>query len=345
MSFWFQVAEVIGVSAIVSAVVNAALEQWKYKKERMSARQEEHLKYSVENYPNFAMILTRVNDALISCEGLYYVANEEETASDITREDLYRGVSDLLYFLGTLFKFEQDFKSKQGQMFRLTSQSMEMVADSLYGFVRRDMLLSETQCVYLAQSVQGRKLKDFRDFSQTDPEVRRMIDGSINMMLKRGMANYVKRSLSTLGRLLTNEIDRIRLPGYERKIIPLSKDQNEYIEGLKRIPDITFMDYADPPEPIRIQIYNNWDHEILWKMGEPQFKVCKRKENDELEELATLEIFDPEDPSRQRRSRIGSGETLRAEWPSRPNREEKGEWVIQYLPGSKFSETYYTYGQ
>ncbi len=207
MSFWFQVAEVIGVSAIVSAVVNAALEQWKYKKERMANRQEEHLKYSVENYPNFAMILTTVNDTLISCEGFNYAANGGTTASDAAHEDFNRGVSDLLYFLGELFKVEQDFKSKQGQMFRLTSQSWELVAESLYGFIRRDMLLSQMQCVYLAQSVQGRKLKDFRDFCKTDPEVTRMITGSISMMLKRDMGTYVKRSLTTLSRVLTNEID------------------------------------------------------------------------------------------------------------------------------------------
>jgi hypothetical protein len=55
--FFTQLAEVVGTSAIVSAAVNFGLEQWKFKKERVAARQEEHLKYSIENYPKFAAVL------------------------------------------------------------------------------------------------------------------------------------------------------------------------------------------------------------------------------------------------------------------------------------------------
>jgi len=114
MSFWSQIAEVIGTSAVISAIVNYALEELKYKKERTAARLEEHLKYSVENYPNFAMMLNRVKDTFTECDSLYYKTKNASTASESDVENFNNGIYDLLYFLGSLFGFEQEFLSKQG---------------------------------------------------------------------------------------------------------------------------------------------------------------------------------------------------------------------------------------
>ena len=338
MSFWVQIGELVGISAVVSTVVNTALEQYVYKKERMAIRLEEHLKYSVENYPRFAMILDRINDTLVTCHNNYNLSLQDKTNTTDpvrAREDFNREVFDLLYFLGSLFELEQQFQSKQGQMFRLTSQTNEKVAAFFFRFIKNDMFLSPSQCVYLAQSIKDKSLKEYRNLAtKQDPELQRIIEESIKPALQKEMVKYVTRELGTLSRLLISEIDYIRLPGYKRKRIPLSLDDQEYLKLTERIPQITLGDYVDYPKPIQIQIYNNWDHEIIWGKEEVQFKVYRVMDDGSEKELTPpLIIFDPEDQKQKKSLRIKPGQTLRAEWVRPDDENERtGKWKIHYLP-------------
>lgn len=344
MSFWLQVAEVVGTSAVISAVVNYALEQSRYKKEKKAARLEEHLKYSVENYPHFAMMLNRIDDTLNRVSELYFKSanppSTEATASDITSKDykskhketasekFERGESDLLYFLGKLFEFEQEFQSKQGQMFRLTSQSSEITAKRLYELFQSYTTLNETERLYLAQSVHEKSLKDFRVFAKTDHEIQHMIDDTIPGMLK-GTLRQAKRAIGTLSHLLIHEIDCIKLPGYKRKLIQLRKDDLDQIEELKNLPDIKITGSL-PSSKIQVLIYNDWDHPINWDKNQIQLKVCKVSENGKPDNGTPLTIFDPKEKKQEKELSIKIGETLRAEW-ERPNREEWGAWKLIYL--------------
>ena len=339
---WSEIAEVVGTSAIVSALVNFALDQWKSRKERIAARLEEHLKYSVENYPHFITILARVTDCLSTCNDLNYrVAKGMLKAVDLTQ-----GIYNLLYFLGGLFALEDEFQSKQGQMFRLGNQSVEEVANSLYTHAKSDMYLSESQQqVYLAQIAHGKNLKEFRQIAAKDREVRKIIHESIKVMLESGTDGLARRDLETLGRLLFTEIESIRIPGYVRKVVSLSKQDEDFIEGLERIPMLSFSDsnLADCAKPLEIWVYNNWGHQITWAKDEVQFRVSKEQTDGTFVQLAELEITDPNEQTFSKRLEIQPGETLVAKWRERPNVSETGRWRITYLPDAKRPSDEQTY--
>lgn len=325
-----QIAELIGISAVVSTLVNFALEEWKYKNERVTARQEEHLKYSVENYPLFSEILTDVVNGLeASREASIYLS--KGTGS---RRQLEDRLSDLLYLLGRLLTLEQRFREK-GQIFRLASQSGEILTEFLYELGKNDLRITAEQEIYLAQDVGRETLKQFRETVKTDPEL-----GKIRNVLEEDLNNlypirFAIHNFEVLSRLLNTEIQSIRIPGYEREPISLSRPDQDYIEDVRRIPRIFFSRESldDPSLPLRIWVYNHWNHEITFRSEEVQL-VVQADEGDPSSRIE-MDLFDPSDHNRKKQLRLRPGGTLLAEWDLKwkDGEPKSGDvCLIHYLP-------------
>lgn len=345
MDLWSQVVDVIGISAVVSGAISTAVsyafDRLKSRSEREAARVEEHLKYSIENYPKFAAVLTDAADALWVCDGLNY----RFPGGAILRDDLDRSFLDLLYFLGDLYGYVDAFQSKQGQMFRLGNQEAEMTAEALYNLSKQDVILSNAQQTYLAQLSKEKTLKEFRKFAADDPEVKRIINGTIIPLLSTGIQPVLK-DMKVLARLLVRETDAIRVPGYKRKLVPMSDHDSEYQTAAQRIPELWLFEKKDGDysQPVMVGIYNKWLHDIIWDKDDVQFRVSKLKQDGTFQDITTIDIIDPKDPTRQKHLKILSGQTLYAEW-KHPTREEGGEWRITYLPDVPLSSTYVRWSQ
>jgi hypothetical protein len=330
------VVEVVGTSAIVSAAVNFALEQWKFKKERTSARREEHLRYSIENYPKLATILDGVVDDLFQCRNLCIHANAGEPGA---YEKFDQGLLDLLYHLRQLYSFEQEFQSKQGELFRLGNQSSEILAKFLYDLGKRNLYLTSDQEMLLVQKFKDKTLEEFRRHfkaPETEPDVKEVLDVVRDAIKRVYPERLARKPFDTLSRLLLMEIQSIRLPGYERKPIPLSKPDQDYIEAVKRIPTMFFSNTSidDANKPLRIWVYNHWNHEISYQPQEVQMRICEVMPEGNMRNEADLDLFDPSDEERRKVLSLEPGRTLMSEWDRKrkDGKDIKGTWRIYHLP-------------
>ncbi|MCH8908907.1 MAG: hypothetical protein IH840_17620 [Candidatus Heimdallarchaeota archaeon] len=204
-----ELAQIIGVSSSVSVSISFVLNQWKSRQERASARQENRLKYSIENYPHFATVLADVSSTLQTARNSL-VANDD-------RQELQPSLWSLIYSVGRLYNYDLEFKREQGQMFRLGSQSMEILAKHLYEHGKQNLYLSRSQEIHLAQAVQKKTLDEFKQGAENNPTVLSVVktlrDEVIAQMYPVRLA---RKNFDTLSRLLEMEILSIRLPGYER---------------------------------------------------------------------------------------------------------------------------------
>ncbi len=335
----FQIGELLGITAIISALVSAAvnfvLEQWKFKKERAEAKQEEHLKYSVENYPRFSEVLTEV------IHGLNFSRNARLSflQGAATQEEFEERATDLLYLLGRLLAFEQEFREKQGQIFRLATQSGEILTEFLYKLGKNNLQITDEQEIYLPQTMRGKTLKEFRETAKTDPElgkIRSLIEKNIDALYP---ARFTAQNFDTLSRLLMNEIQSIRIPGYERQPISLSKPDQDYIEAVKRVPTVFFSRESldQLGIPLRIWVYNHWNHDIRFGKNEVQLVVEPHSGGADSSKVE-MSLFDPDDRSRKKQFELKPGQTLAAEWNRKWNNgEPKAGDVcrITYLPNSE----------
>jgi hypothetical protein len=258
---------------------------------------------------------------------------------------------DLVYWLGNLYSFEQDFRSKQGQIFRLGNQSSEILAEFLYDLGKANLSLTIDQETLLVQKWKEKSLEDFRLIPETDAGMKEILDairGAVNRTYSERLA---RKAYDVLSRLLISEIQSIRLPGYERKPLSLSKPDQDYIAAVKRIPTIFFSNNSidDYSLPLRMWVYNHWDHDITFGREEAQIRVYLKNQKDgSLLKEVDLNLFDPNDKERRRKPRLESGETVMAEWNGKwkDGQVRKASWTIMWLPDAEEdSRTFLVYYQ
>ena len=340
-----QIAEVVGVSAIVSAAVNFILEHWKFEQERASARQEAQLKYSIKNYPQFASILNGVVNDLSRCRNLLIAVNTGTAKPEV----LEQGIIDLLYHLRQLYSYEQQFQSQQGKLFRLGNQISEELANALYQLGKTNLSLSSDDETLLMQKFNFKTLEEFREHflnAQTDPVVKGIHDTIMNVIKRVYSEKFARKNFDTLSRLLLMEIQSIRLPGYDRKPIPLSKPDQDYIKAVQRIPTMFFSNTSidNMKVPLRIWVYNHWSREIRYQPSEVQIRVSVNVEGN-IKKVADLYLFDPRDEKKRKVLKLKPGQTLACEWDRKQEDGQiaKGSFRICHLPDAGDSAFVITY--
>jgi hypothetical protein len=260
-------------------------------------------------------------------------------------EQFENSLTDLLYFLGSLLIFEKKFRDEQGQIFRLASQSGEILAEFLYRLGKDYLKLTAEQESYLAQTVEDKTLSRFRQTAESDVELGKIRDAiKAKVTVDWPQIRQIEQLFEALSHHLMTEIQSIRIPGYERRPISLSKPDQDYIEAIKRIPTLFFDRESKQyhTRPLRIWVYNHWNHKIMFKEDEVQFLVGGGTGGSPI----VLDMFDPDDKDQKKKLELMPGETLVAEWDRKWNNqeiEEGDKYTIIYLPDggdSKYELTY-----